>query len=46
MGRRFQDQALLATATALQDLTDYHLKDPIRFKTIFKFFTCFENFYL
>ena len=28
MGQRFQDQALLAAATALQDLTDYHLRRP------------------
>ena len=28
MGQRFQDQALLAAAKALQDLTDYHLKRP------------------
>ena len=28
MGQRFQDQDLLAAATALQDLTDYHLRRP------------------
>ena len=28
MGRRFQDHALLAAATALQEITDYHLKRP------------------
>ncbi len=28
MGQRFQDQALLSAATALQDLTDYHLRRP------------------
>ena len=28
MGKRFQDNAVLATATALQEITDYHLKRP------------------
>ena len=28
MGQRYQDQALLATAKALQEKTDYHLKRP------------------
>ena len=28
MGRRFQDHAVLGAATALQEITDYHLKRP------------------
>ena len=28
MGRRFEDDILLSTATAIQEMTDYHLKRP------------------
>ena len=28
MGQRYRDQAVLGTATALQEITDYHLKRP------------------